>query len=510
MTLEVVMIVKNEESCLKECLESVKGADFLTIVDTGSKDKTLEIAKKYTDKVFEYKWDDDFSAARNFAKSKCEADWCLSIDADEVLKSSIDDVRKVIEGATSQKTFDVNMIRKENKEQGHPLARIFRNIPEVEWKGAVHEIIYPIEKNPTDIVIEYGYSKAHEDDPDRNLRILKKAVAKDRKNSRNLFYLAREYANKNEYEKGVFYCHEYLKYANGYQERAHAYLILAKCYWNLGMANEARDVGIGAARENPDLREAWLFLADSHFSPWKEKYLQFAELATNKNAIFINCPKVTSQKIPKILHHLWVGPKPAPMEWINTWKEKHPDWEHILWDNDKVFGRKWINQRLIDEYRKQKCWHGVADVARYEILYEMGGFHPGADSICLHNTDELWADGFELYAVYENEKVRPGLITPLYASTPGHRFVKNLIDGLKDKEATEPWKTTGNMYMQEMVYHKMPPIMIFPSHYFNPVHYTGVAYEGTDKIYAEQQWVTTKSFDKIKNNCQNNTGETPK
>jgi len=221
MTLEVVMIVKNEESCLKQCLESVKGADFLTIVDTGSTDKTLKIAKNYTNKVFKYKWDDDFSDARNFAKSKCEADWCLSIDADEVLKSSIDDVRQVIESATSQNTFDVKMICKAKEEQSHPLARIFRNIPEVEWKGAVHETLYPPENNMTDIVIEYGYSKAHEDDPNRNLRILKKAVEKNRTHPRNLFYLAREYASKNEYEKGVIVKDDELKSVNIFPHKFH-------------------------------------------------------------------------------------------------------------------------------------------------------------------------------------------------------------------------------------------------------------------------------------------------
>ena len=86
-------------------------------------------------------------------------------------------------------------------------------------------------------------------------------------------------------------------------------------------------------------------------------------------------------KIPKIIHKIWVGDKPAPMKWINTWVEKHPDWEHILWDNDKVYSRKWINEKHIGQYTEEGLWHGVADIIRYEILYEYGGIVSGEDSI---------------------------------------------------------------------------------------------------------------------------------
>ncbi len=79
------MIVKNEEAMLAQCLESVKEADEIIIVDTGSKDKTREIAQKYTDKVFYLEWCDDFAKARNEARKECTGDWILSIDADFIL-----------------------------------------------------------------------------------------------------------------------------------------------------------------------------------------------------------------------------------------------------------------------------------------------------------------------------------------------------------------------------------------------------------------------------------------
>lgn len=86
ITVSVCMIVKNEENVLARCLNSLKDlAEEIVIVDTGSVDRTKEIAKKYTDKIFDFVWIDDFSAARNFAFSKCTKEYIYSADADEVL-----------------------------------------------------------------------------------------------------------------------------------------------------------------------------------------------------------------------------------------------------------------------------------------------------------------------------------------------------------------------------------------------------------------------------------------
>jgi len=85
-TLSVAMIVKDEEKCLAECLDSIKGvADEIVIVDTGSIDETVKIARCYTDKVYFHEWEDDFSKARNQSLSYCTGDWILQIDADEEL-----------------------------------------------------------------------------------------------------------------------------------------------------------------------------------------------------------------------------------------------------------------------------------------------------------------------------------------------------------------------------------------------------------------------------------------
>jgi glycosyltransferase involved in cell wall biosynthesis len=84
--ISVNLIVKNEEHCVKECLESIKDIAYeIIIVDTGSTDSTKEICKKFTDKIFDFNWNDDFSEVRNYAKQKSSGDWILLIDADEII-----------------------------------------------------------------------------------------------------------------------------------------------------------------------------------------------------------------------------------------------------------------------------------------------------------------------------------------------------------------------------------------------------------------------------------------
>ena len=82
VTISVCMIVKNEENVLSRCLDSLSGLwDELIIVDTGSTDETKEIAKKYTDKVYDFTWTGNFSDARNYSFSKAKGDYIYCADA---------------------------------------------------------------------------------------------------------------------------------------------------------------------------------------------------------------------------------------------------------------------------------------------------------------------------------------------------------------------------------------------------------------------------------------------
>ena len=86
ISISLCMIVRDEEQVLARCLDSVREAvDEIVIVDTGSLDRTKEIAWKYTDLVFDFVWRDDFSAARNYAFSRASKEYCMWLDADDVL-----------------------------------------------------------------------------------------------------------------------------------------------------------------------------------------------------------------------------------------------------------------------------------------------------------------------------------------------------------------------------------------------------------------------------------------
>ena len=88
-TISLCMIVKNEEANLARCLDSVVGlVDEMIIVDTGSTDRTVEIALRYTEKVCSYTWRDDFSDARNESFSRAVMDYCMWMDADDVLEAT--------------------------------------------------------------------------------------------------------------------------------------------------------------------------------------------------------------------------------------------------------------------------------------------------------------------------------------------------------------------------------------------------------------------------------------
>jgi len=169
MSLSVCMIVRNEEHCLARALDSVKDlADELIVVDTGSTDRTKEIARTYTDKIFDFVWRDDFSAARNFSLSKASGDWILVLDADEVIAHEDHDTirallnQEYVAYAFPQisYTHDItqynytplvmsNPLHKKYQQYVHSFSgyiscniiRLFRNHVNIRFVGAVHESV---------------------------------------------------------------------------------------------------------------------------------------------------------------------------------------------------------------------------------------------------------------------------------------------------------------------------------------------------------------------------------
>jgi glycosyltransferase involved in cell wall biosynthesis len=285
--ISATLIVKNEESCLANCLESIKDIGEIIICDTGSTDSTIEIAKAYTQKVYtDFTWCDDFAKARNHALSKASGDWVLIIDADEELKSTVGDLEVEILKAEMEgkDTIYFRTISKVGGQE-HKSIRLFKRIPEIYWKGAVHNYLSVTEGLVSNLRIDYGYSEAHKQDPDRALRILTKEV-ETRECIREKYYLAREYWYRKDYKTALGWYEKYLEVANWAPEMADAWLMVARCRYNLGIST-AKDACLQAIKINADFKEALLLMADLSGPNNKAKWQEYANYANNKNVLFI-------------------------------------------------------------------------------------------------------------------------------------------------------------------------------------------------------------------------------
>ena len=287
MKIAACLIVKNEEALLSRCLDSVKGFDEIIVCDTGSTDSTVEIAKKYTDKVFtDYTWEDSFCKARNHAKSKVSKgmDWILTIDADEYLENTYEQVKIVVEQARA-KVVNTKLID-ERTGVIHTFPRLYRNVPEVFWVNDVHNLLNTTSREHCDISIVYGYSPAHKKDPDRAMRILLKSLSEDPKKVRERYYLAREYCDRKWWQKAIDMYDHYIEDSSFLSERNDAWLMRARCLAKLKKYDETCDNAWQAIKYNANFKEALIFVAKHMDWGNADRWLSFAEMADNRNVLF--------------------------------------------------------------------------------------------------------------------------------------------------------------------------------------------------------------------------------
>lgn len=234
-SISLCMIVKNEENTLARCLKSTGNIfDEIIIVDTGSDDKTKEISKEFTDKIYDFVWCDDFSKARNFSFSKATMEYIMWLDADDIileddfkkltiLKDSFDNINKNIDVVMLKYNLDLDS-------QGVPALsyyreRIFKRIQNPKWVSPIHEVIVPfgniIKEN-----IAITHSKLSPSDPGRNLRIFEKMI-KDNVvfDARQTFYYARELYYTKKYNRAINIFNKFLKMKDAWVENKISALI---------------------------------------------------------------------------------------------------------------------------------------------------------------------------------------------------------------------------------------------------------------------------------------------
>ena len=237
-TISLCMIVKNEEAILDRALSSIKDVvDEIIIVDTGSTDKTKDIAFNYTNKVFDFKWNNDFAQARNYAFSKATCEYCMWLDADDVVlpkdKEALLKVKESLDGSVSvvmmkyHTQFDAN----DNPTFTYYRERLLRRSDNFKWEGFIHEVISPKGKiEYSDVAITHKKDKPS--DSKRNLMIFDQKLRKGYHFlPRELFYYARELYYHNYYHDAIKQFTKFLNTKQGWKENnISACQFLGYCY----------------------------------------------------------------------------------------------------------------------------------------------------------------------------------------------------------------------------------------------------------------------------------------
>jgi glycosyltransferase involved in cell wall biosynthesis len=220
--ISLCMIVKNEEEYLPKCLESVKDiVDEIIIVDTGSTDKTVEIAKEYGARVYYYKWNNNFSEARNVSLKYATKDWILILDADDELRVEYKDNFKLLLNTQLDENavyYFETLNYYGNKIDDNCITvnlnpRMFKNGQDIHYEGEIHnQLAYPHNKYdavcPSVKIHHYGYlnkSIKVKDKRNRNISILSELIKKEPNNKFNYFNLGNEYTALGDAKKALEY-----------------------------------------------------------------------------------------------------------------------------------------------------------------------------------------------------------------------------------------------------------------------------------------------------------------
>jgi glycosyltransferase involved in cell wall biosynthesis len=211
ITISLCMIVKNEVLTIGGCLDSVKDiADEIVIVDTGSTDRTKDIVSRYTDRIYDYAWIEDFAAARNFSFSLATMDYILWLDADDQLfekdRQKLLDLKNSLDPAVDSVAMQYHVVL---DQQGNPAAtcrrnRLVKRVNNYKWFGAVHEYLI-LGSNP---IIYYSdaavsHSRVHQN-KQRNLKIYEKLITEgERLSPRDIFHYGDELVENGFYEKAI-------------------------------------------------------------------------------------------------------------------------------------------------------------------------------------------------------------------------------------------------------------------------------------------------------------------
>jgi glycosyltransferase involved in cell wall biosynthesis len=242
VSISLCMIVKNEENMLERCLESISHiVDEMIIVDTGSTDKTIEIAKKFGAEIFIFPWDNSFANARNFSLEKASKDWILIMDGDD--KFEKEDTEKLLQcikdsNSTNAYYFRTLSFSGEKPDNNDIISnlniRLIRNKIGYRFSGNIHEQLVPCISDIGKIhaikigdirFYHYGYlikTVNEKDKRNRNVELIKKELENNPQNPFMLYNMGNEYYAMLDFDKALeyyLYSYKYFEPSAGYSSR---------------------------------------------------------------------------------------------------------------------------------------------------------------------------------------------------------------------------------------------------------------------------------------------------
>ncbi|MGQ9580162.1 MAG: glycosyltransferase [Armatimonadota bacterium] len=266
--LTLCMIVRDEEQFIEHCLESVRSVvDEIVVVDTGSGDRTVQIAQKFGAKIRDFGWNDNYSDARNYAAGHARGEWILFLDADEVLDPGSGKlIRQAVESpfADAYELLFYNYCRGGGSTPDivHRACRLYRNRPEYRFEGRVHENIAPSivaaggSVAELDVIIHhYGYRPDvlnRRQKRERYLALLHAELKDKPGDVYVLYHLSAAYCAENRFEEALPYLEQLVSSIPADHAFApQSYSRLANAYWAVGrhedaivIANRAESMGI--------------------------------------------------------------------------------------------------------------------------------------------------------------------------------------------------------------------------------------------------------------------------
>lgn len=237
-TVSLCMIVKNEASTLEHCLKSVQGiVDEIILVDTGSTDSTKEIARKYTDHIYDFTWIDDFSAARNFSFDKATKDYLLWLDADDVLlledRNKFKALMQTLDGSVdaAMMKYNTGFDAQGNVTFSYFRERLVKCSRHFLWREPVHEYLETT-GNIINSEVCVTHTKTVYTPTGRNISIYEKLLSQGKELSpRGLYYYARELKDNGRTREAIDYFERFLRCGKGWiEDNITACAELARCY----------------------------------------------------------------------------------------------------------------------------------------------------------------------------------------------------------------------------------------------------------------------------------------